>query len=135
MLDSLKQHWRDLRNGRPGRRFQDRWKRNCQAQQAKSLRFVQPVVAVLILCAGIVFCILPGPGLPLVLIGATLMAERSRPIARTMDAAEVKLRAFAIHARRWWRHASLIMRHTAVALAAFMLAGAGYAAYRIILER
>jgi uncharacterized membrane protein YdbT with pleckstrin-like domain len=94
MFSGLKQQWCELRNGPPGRRFQERYERNRRARADESAvrRFLQPVAGVILLKAGIVLCILPGPGLPLLILGAALLAERSRRVARALDWMEIKAR-------------------------------------------
>jgi hypothetical protein len=137
MLGGLKQHWRDLRKTRPGHRFQDRYKRNRRGREGElwRRRFLKPAIGVLLLCGGLILCFIPGPGLPLVLVGATLLAERSRPIARAMDWCELKLRKVLRRAKTWWCQASLGTRNAVLAAAAFMIAGAGYGAYHFIINR
>jgi hypothetical protein len=92
MLDVLKQHWQQFRNGQPGQRFQDRYERNRDARSQRSGWFLKPLVAVLLLLAGIVLCVIPGPGLPLLLIGLALLADVSRRVAVAMDRLELRLR-------------------------------------------
>ena len=137
MLGGLKQEWRDLRKGRPGHRFQDRYERHRGGRKGKSWmgRFLEPGIGVLLLVAGVIFCLIPGPGLPLVLVGATLLAERSRRIARAMDWCELKLRKVLRRAKDWWCQASLGARNAVVVLATFMIAAAGYGAYHFIINR
>ena len=134
MLRGLKQQWRDLRKGRPGRRFQDQCERKRSGQEGKSWmrRFLQPVIGTIVLAAGIVFCVIPGPGLPLVLVGATLLAEHSQPMARGLDWCEVKLRNALRWGKSWWHQASVVARNALVVTAAFVIAGAGYGAYHFI---
>lgn len=105
MFTAIKQQWCDLKKGRPGHRFQDRYDRNKQNRADESFlrRWFQPILGVLLFAAGIFFCIFPGPGLPLVLIGAMLLSERSLAIARAMDWTELKARHLLVKAKRWWR--------------------------------
>ncbi|HKQ38752.1 MAG TPA: PGPGW domain-containing protein [Verrucomicrobiae bacterium] len=137
MPDGLKQQWSDLRKGRPGHRFQERYERkqSWRREQSWMQRFGQPAIGVLILGAGIIFCFIPGPGLPLVVVGGALLAERSRPIARTMDWCELKFRKTMRSVKGWWCHASLAARNAAILLAAFVIASAGYGAYQILIHR
>src|ERR1043166_7912512 len=83
ILSTFKRHLCDLQNGRPGHRFQDRYKRNCRARGRRSWlgQFFQPLIGMVLVAAGIVFCFIPGPGVPLGLVGATLLAERSPTLA------------------------------------------------------
>jgi hypothetical protein len=93
VLSGLKRQWCDLKKGRPGHRFQDRYERNQQRQDRSVFRrWVQPVLGVILVAAGLFFCFFPGPGLPLLLPGVMLLSERSATIARTMDWTEVKAR-------------------------------------------
>ena len=134
MFRYLKREWRELKKGRPGRRFRDRCERARQSRADKSAvrRFVVPVVGVLILAAGLVFCVIPGPGLPLVAIGGALLAQHSMTMAIALDWVEVKLRYLFGRAIGWWREASLATRNAVIALAVLMISVASYGAYHVI---
>jgi hypothetical protein len=105
MIDWLSRSWRELKKGRPGHRFQERAEKNANSHSSRSWfrRFLQLAIGIIIIAAGIVLCFIPGPGLPLILLGAALLAERSRPIARLMDWLEVKLRSLMGWAKTRWR--------------------------------
>ena len=137
MLKWLKRHWGEFQKGTPGRRFQERYERNRNSRGQRSLfwRFIQPAMGILLFAAGIIFCFIPGPGLPLIIIGATLLAERSRPIARAMDWTELHVRKALRWARRWWRGASTVARNAVLLVAMCALLGAGYGAYHFIFGR
>jgi uncharacterized protein (TIGR02611 family) len=94
VLTNLKRSWKQFRRGRPGRRFQDEYERTQRTRKNKPLvlRMLQPVIGCLLLATGIVFLVIPGPGLPLVFVGAGLLAGRFLLIARAMDWCEVRLR-------------------------------------------
>ena len=108
MWKALKRRWRELRSSRPGHRFQERYERSRRARSEKSAlrRFAQPVAGLVILAAGIFFCIFPGPGLPLVVIGAALLSGESLVVAKTMDWLEIRIRKVLSWLRRTWRHPS-----------------------------
>jgi len=91
-----------------------------------------PALGVVLILAGIILCFIPGPGLPLLIIGAALLAERSRVISRGLDWIEVKIRKVLRWGKWWWGHASGTTRFAAVLVAAVMVAGAGYAAYSVM---
>lgn len=134
MFRYLKREWRELKKGRPGRRFRERCERSRRSRVDKSavLRFVVPVVGVLILAAGLVFCVIPGPGLPLVALGGALLAQHSMTVAIALDWVEVKLRYLLSRAIEWWHEASLAARNVVIALAVLMISAAGYGAYHVI---
>ena len=50
VFGNLKQHWREFRNGRPGKRFQERYERNRRLRKSKSWlsRFLQPIVGIVL---------------------------------------------------------------------------------------
>ena len=77
MFGRLKKQWCDFRRGRPGHRFQERFERNQRSRSTRSkfTRFLKPFLGIVLLVAGVVFCFIPGPGLPLVVIGAGLLAD------------------------------------------------------------
>lgn len=60
----------------------------------------------MIFLAGIFFLPAPGPGMLILFIGASLIAQESLLAARTLDWTEFRLRALAARSRRWWRSAS-----------------------------
>ena len=92
MLARLKEGWRELKRGQPGRRFQDRYARRRGAARGVLGKCAFVCVGVLVLLVGIVFLPLPGPGMIIVAAGALLMAEGSRTTARALDALELRVR-------------------------------------------
>jgi hypothetical protein len=56
--------------------------------------------------AGLFFLLAPGPGLLIFLIGALLVAEESRTIARLLDGADLRLRRLAAWVLAHWRRRS-----------------------------
>jgi len=130
----LKQEWRELKKGRPGHRFREHCERNRRARKDQSLfrRFVVPVLAVLLLLVGLVFCIIPGPGLPLVALGGALLAQYSMAVAVAFDWLEVKLRCVFNRAKDWWCHTSLVARNAVLLAAALAMSAAAYGAYHFI---
>jgi hypothetical protein len=133
----FKKQWREFQRGRPGHRFQERFERNQEARSRRSsfTRFLKPAAAIVLLAVGVVLCFIPGPGIPFLLIGAGMLADVSRPIARAMDRVEVSIRALVTHGRRWWDHASRTAKNAAIALAVFVASGATYGGVKILLER
>src|SRR5688572_21491679 len=132
VLKSLKQQWCDLKKGRPGHRFQDRYERNKRGRADESAlrRWIQPVAGVVLFVVGIFFCIFPGPGLPLLLVGSMLLSERSRVMARALDYSELKVRSIVRLAKESWREASLIVRNAVLVFVGLVVAGAGYGAWK-----
>ena len=137
MLEKLKTQWRDLRRGRPGHRFQERFERNQQSRSRRPrfTRFLKPILGIVLLAAGVVFCFIPGPGLPFVIIGAGLLADVSRTVARGMDWLELRIRNVIAWACRWWNHASWTAKNVVIVLGVFVASGAAYGGLRLIMAR
>ena len=95
------------------------------------MRFFWPVVGVFLVAAGVVLCFIPGPGIPLIIAGAALLAERWMTLARALDWVEVKIRNGLKRGMAWWKQATLTAKTPLMLLAAFTLASAGYGGYRM----
>lgn len=80
---------RELRRGRPGRRFQDYYRRHRERRRARTWVMAAGWA---LLVVGLPLVFTPGPGIPLVLIGALVLAAESRTAARALDRAELRLR-------------------------------------------
>lgn len=94
MLDSMRKSWRDLKKDEPGHRFQNRFKRSHKKGGAS--RVVKLAIGGVLIVAGIVLLVIPGPGSVLIVIGVALIAEESEKMARALDKIELRL-------RRWVR--------------------------------
>ena len=136
MWKGLKRHWRQLRSSRPGRRFQEQYERHQRARQQHSglRKFAQPAAGIFILALGAAFCVLPGPGIPFIIVGAALLAGESLLVARPMDRTELRIRKVLGWVRRQWSHATLIVKCTAVAAAACAIGLAGYGGYQVFVR-
>jgi hypothetical protein len=137
MISELKRSWGELKKGQPGHRFQERAKRNRNKRSSQSgiARWAKLTAGILLLLIGVVLCLIPGPGLPLILVGAALLAERSLTIARGLDWAELKIRKIIRWAKGWWRQAPRPARAAALTLAAVLIATVGYGTYSLTIGR
>jgi hypothetical protein len=101
VVKGLKQKWHDLIKRRPGRRFEERYEQN-REQGAGGARTIKLAAGTLLIAAGIVLLLIPGPGSLLILVGAALLAEESRVVARMLDRGEVAGRkVWSRFSRRW----------------------------------
>ena len=107
MFDTLHQRWRQFAAAPPGQRFQAHFDRR---QRTRPRGLHQKILTigggVLIMGAGLFFLLAPGPGVLIVLIGALLVAEESRTVARRLDGADLRLRRLAAWAAARWRQRS-----------------------------
>jgi hypothetical protein len=90
----LEQAWRELKAGKPGRRFRERHER-ARGGGGALRRWGLIVGGALTALAGIVLLPLPGPGLLVIIAGVLLMAQESRAAASALDWLEMKARRLA----------------------------------------
>ena len=80
----------------PGRRFQERYRRKRLKRESALKRWGVAAAGVALTLVGIFFLVVPGPGIPILVLGLALVAQESASTARFLDRAELRL-------RRWWR--------------------------------
>jgi uncharacterized protein (TIGR02611 family) len=135
VFGNLKQQWREFKKGRPGKRFQERYERNRGQRKSIFTRVLQPVLGTVLFLVGVFFVIMPGPGIPFLFIGAGLLGNESRSIARALDWVEVRLRKIVDWAKAWWKHAALATKRALMVIAAFGTSLAAYGAYHFFLAQ
>src|SRR5215203_4568541 len=105
MITRTQQSWRHFRASKPGRRFQDRYRRRQESEHG----WTDPwrlfyVVGGLILAVGsLAFGVLPGPGMLTFFLGVGMIAGEFRPVARLLDWSEVRAREFGRWVGGIWR--------------------------------
>ncbi len=106
MLQHLKRSWRQFRQGRPGHRFQDNYERGRRERKTKPLFLilVKPALGIVLIVVGIFFLFVPGPGLPLILMGCGFMAYQFRLLAVALDWSELRIRIWMKWCHNLWRH-------------------------------
>lgn len=130
----FRDRWRELKRGRPGHRFQDRYNRarhenhRCGAGQ----RIAMVVAGLISLAIGVVLTVIPGPALPFLFLAGALFASESRAIARFMDWSELLLRKIAGWGRRRWRRLPAAARVVLLILGTCVSAGMMYLSYRVM---
>ena len=132
MFDGIKSHWHDLKEGRPGKRFQDHYKKRHESGSSPWRKALFLGGGALIVAAGIFFLPAPGPGFLIIFLGGGLMAQESRHAARLLDWAEVKVRAVVDWALGIWQRASTPVRVALVLIALVLAGGAGYWGYQVL---
>ena len=131
MLDGIKSHWNDLKAGKPGRRFQDHYKKRHEKQSSPWRKALFLGGGALIVAAGIFFLPAPGPGFLIIFLGGGLMAQESKHAARVLDWCEKQLRAIADWGLGIWKRAATPLRVAIVTFGLIVAGGAGYFAYTI----
>jgi hypothetical protein len=136
MFAHLKQQWQALMTGKPGTRFQQYHLRRHYAGRGRLRKLLVMTAGTVFFAAGIFFLAAPGPGLILLLAGASLIAEESYLAARAFDRIELwllRIRRLAGRVARTWQR-STVFKRLIILLAAVIAGVFGWTAYSLILE-
>lgn len=131
----IRQRWRQLQLGRPGRRFQDWYERARVARHRPGAlaRIALLLLALVCLAIGLFLVVFPGPAIPFLMIAGGLLALESKPIARLMDWVELRLRAIWKWGWKRWCQLPFWSQIVLFAVGACLSAATAYVAYRIFL--
>ena len=96
MIDRAKENWLRVKESEPGRRFRDRYRRHQENRRGRfdARTFLSIGGGILVVVGGLVAVPGPGPGWVITFLGLGLIAGEFLPVARLMDRAELKLRAW-----------------------------------------
>jgi hypothetical protein len=98
---TLRRAWREFKEGKPGRRFQDHYCRKHDPHSGDGRRFGFIVGGISLVVLGALLSILPWvPGFVLGAMGALLLCAESQTAARALDFIETGLRFALCRLRR-----------------------------------
>ncbi len=133
MTESVKQEWQSFKRDKPGRRFQNRYRRQQAREQGwrdpRRLFFV--VGGLVIAVVSLVLGMLPGPGTLTFFLGLAMIAGEFYPVARLLDWAEVRARKLARWVGGIWR-SSPAGKVLVASVAAIFVAAIFYVAYLLL---
>ena len=134
ITSQFRSYWRDLRRGKPGRRFQARYEQSRRGgnQQGKLMRILLISAAVVCLLIGVFLAVVPGPAIPFFILGGGLLAAESRPVAKFMDWCEVRCRKLAAWAKRIWDRLPVAVRVVLIVCSACCSAAVAFFLYRFM---
>ena len=135
MMQGLKDHWHDLKEGRPGSRFVDHYRRRHEGNSSVGRKILFLGGGALIVAAGIFFLPAPGPGFLVIFLGGGLIAQESMRAARLLDWCELRIRRVADWALGVWKSASPFGKTAIALLGLVVVGGAGFAAWELFLNK
>ncbi len=93
MIQKMRQDVQEFKESKPGRRFQDRYRRRRQDEQGHTAKRIFLIVLGTIIAVGsLVTAPLPGPGWATVFLGLMILGGELLPAARLLDWREVRVR-------------------------------------------
>jgi hypothetical protein len=90
MLQALQEQFQILKRGPPGKRFQELHARRSNRSKQRTGAVIACGIALIVV--GAVLLVIPGPGLPVLLVGCGLIAQELRVIGRVLDSMELAVR-------------------------------------------
>lgn len=100
MFEGIKHEWHVFAKDEAGARFVRRYERKRLARPGLVGRIAWVGAGLVFLLLGLVMLFTPGPGLLAMGFGATCLAGESRPLARSCDSCEMRVRRWYARFRR-----------------------------------
>ena len=95
MTLSLREQWQQLRQDAPGERFRNHHRRRREARGEGWQRWLSYGLGIVLILAGVVMLVAPGPGLLGIALGLGVLAGELPMLAAGLDRAELWIR------KRW----------------------------------
>jgi uncharacterized protein (TIGR02611 family) len=132
MFEQIREHWRELRESKPGQRFKGRYRRRRQDEQGHIVwRIFLITLGAVIALGSLILAPLPGPGWATVFIGLMILAGELLPAARFLDWLEVWLRKLGRYVYKIWQ-ASIWGKIAVILVAALCVAAVAYVVYHLL---
>lgn len=107
MMEYAREQWREFSKSRPGKRFQERYRRRQESSRGRFSsvrRAINLTLGILIVAISAVGGLLPGPGWGTAIIGFALIAGEVLAAARLLDWSEIRVRRVWQFVRDIWGH-------------------------------
>ena len=131
----IRESIQELRDGEPGERFQEHYRRRQQGKRSMVRRWLFLGGGTIVILAGIFFLPAPGPGFVIIFLGGGLVAQESLVAAKALDWTEVRLRKAGSWALGIWKGASMPVRALIVIVALAIAGAAAWVAWRVMFAR
>ena len=132
MIEQMQRHWREVKESKPGERFEDRYRRRQREERGHIIwRVFLIALGAVIAVGSLILAPLPGPGWATVFAGLMILAGEFRPAARFLDWLEVWLRRLWRLVERVWR-ASVLGKIAVIVVSAVCAVAIVYAAYLLL---
>lgn len=130
MFKSLQKTWHHFRDAEPGKRFLLHYRRHQAGSRSKLATAGYLALGVVMVAAGVLGLIIPGPGLLGIALGFAVLAQESEKASKALDRLELWIRHQVAAFRKWWGKASLLSRILVTAVGCIIgFAGAAAVGY------
>jgi hypothetical protein len=133
IMQRTKEEWRRFKREEPGKRFIAHYQR-AQKNKSAAKTALRIAVGILLLAGGVFLWFVPGPGWLFVFFGLAMFAGESRALASFLDKVELRLRAWFVWAKRFWRRAHAGVKAAIAGVALTILCGVCYGAWIILFK-
>ena len=124
--------WNQIKEYPPGKRFESLFMRRQESQSRFFTKLLVISTGILIFVSGIIFLPTPIPGVVLLLIGASFIAQESLIAARSLDRAEMTLRKSARSSTSLWYKASIGIKIILSLIAISVIGVIGFSAFSLL---
>lgn len=125
----MKQSWNRFQSVPTGRRFIHYYNQQHRTRAVTPKAVLKIGLGLLLMAAGAIMLVIPGPGIPVLIAGAVLIAREVKPAARVLDWLDVHIRRALKAMKREWKQSSTVLRGCMIA---GVLAGAGVIGFAVV---
>lgn len=133
-MNRIRKSWKDIREGKPGRRFRDHYETMHRGGPHPVRRVLVLVLGVAVTAAGVFLLPAPGPGTLVLVFGVGLIGQESVHAARLLDWLELRLRKLYKWARAVWKRLPLPAKVAVVVVKLAIAIGFAYLGYRVFFK-
>ena len=132
MAFRLPKEWNVFAEGKPGRRFQDRYRAHRGKRTDLVRRLLHMLFALIAAAIGVVLVFVPGPAIVFFFIAGAFLASDWLWMARTLDWLEVHCRSWGKRLAKKWRALPIAGRMALLAVGGCLSIATTYGAYRLM---
>lgn len=113
-------------------RFKARYEARRLKKRNGFVRVLSVVGGIALVIAGAILMVIPGPGIPVLLVGGGLLAREFKWAATALDWLVERATKIVTWLKRQWRQAPVPLRVVVLVFVAFAASASAYGAYRVV---
>jgi len=96
------------------------------------MKILRIAAGTLLVIAGLILCVIPGPGIPVLVLGFGLLSHDLKWAAALRERVVTFVRHAGAFAKRHWRVTPVPLRVAFIVFVGFVASAAGYGAWRVV---